>query len=687
MILKSIEYNNFQLFSEARINFEKINAVTGVNLDSPDESANGSGKTTAGISGILFCLYGKVDGINIVDLLRIGEKKASVKTIWEDNGKEIIITRTIPSSLTIIIDGEDFDGNTIALKERYVNEKFGTYEDFRMFRTIDSEQGINLLSLGGTALRKTMMSFIDEECAVWRDKVLDIKSEREKFGKDKRPYKFYLSKKRLEVLKSNQEKFELSIKEAKEEIKKQDILLSDLRIKKSNINQKIESNKNQIKEYQNHIIDLEHKIADYQKSEVNTPIETINKIDYEAQVKAIETNLDLKEKELEEIKIEKEEIITTVQKYILLIAETELSIEHVQNEIEKLEIEIKSLDTLESNSRCDKCGAQVTEENKAGFKKEKLDLIIRKKEGKERITKKLQKVQIDCKNYETSKLEKNKEEKAAEKIISDLRSNIKQLQKLKDTQTEAISNQEKEIAKRKTENDNREISIKEAEKQTGETNDRIKILLEDNRKQEKDLFNINESLEAETDFASVHTSNLEKTEPKQVKIKEYILKLSEAFKFETYKYTQQDIEVCQEAIRTVDAFAGVYIEEWLQQLEIIINDLLRTMNLSIKFLSTKDFIEVYDNGKTLKYGQLSSGQKTFLNAIFKLAILLHKGQNDGIFLADEGFSSMDKVNLSKFITVCNGLNIQVNFIYQNIDRIENVNYINVVRKNGESQIE
>jgi len=687
MILKSIEYINFQLFSEASINFEKINAITGVNLDSPDESANGSGKTTAGISGILFCLYGKVDGINIVDLLRIGEKKASVKSVWEDNGKEIVIIRTIPSALTITIDGDDFDGNTIALKERYINEHFGTCEDFRMFRTIDSEQGINLLSLGGTALRKTMMSFIDEECAVWRDKVLDIKSEREKFGKDKRPYKFYLSKKRLEVLKSNQEKFELSIKEAKEETKKQDVLISDMRIKKSGVLQKIESNKNQIKEIQNSIKDLDFKFCQFQKSADCAPVETIIKIDYETKAKAAEQQLDVKEKELEEIKTELEEIQDNINNVKLEVKESEVMIAKYIGDITKLNTEIKNLDVVKSNSKCDRCGAQVTEENKNSFKKEKQEIISRYEKTIAEIDTKIQSVNLGLNNLIESELCKKTEQKSVEKIISELRSGMKQLQNLKDKQTEAINNQEKAIAKQKAESESRETLIKEAIEQIEGHNNKIKILTKDNAGLKNDMTRLEERIEAETDYTSVFENTLTVLEPRQLKLKEYILKLTEAFKFENYKYTQQDIEICQEAIRTIDSFAGFYIEEWLQQLEIIINDLLRTMNLRIKFLSTKDFIEVYDNEKTLKYGQLSSGQKTFLNAIFKLAILLHKGQNDGIFLADEGFSAMDKVNLSKFITVCNGLNIQVTFIYQNIDRIETVNYINVVRKNGESQIE
>jgi len=170
------------------------------------------------------------------------------------------------------------------------------------------------------------------------------------------------------------------------------------------------------------------------------------------------------------------------------------------------------------------------------------------------------------------------------------------------------------------------------------------------------------------------------------KIKNNIMKLKEAFKFKDYKYTAKDVLLYSEAIKVLDSFAGYYIGEWLNQLELIINDLLKSINMSIEFTNDKNFIKVKDNKQELDYASCSSGQKTFLSAIFKLAILLHKGENSGIIIADEGLGNLDAINLKRFITICNELNFQVIIIYHNLSDIDNVKKITVIRQNNVSNI-
>jgi DNA repair exonuclease SbcCD ATPase subunit len=174
---------------------------------------------------------------------------------------------------------------------------------------------------------------------------------------------------------------------------------------------------------------------------------------------------------------------------------------------------------------------------------------------------------------------------------------------------------------------------------------------------------------------------------KSLKTNEYISKLKEAFKFSEYKYTKADIQLYTDTIKTLDNFIAYYVQEWLTNLSIILNDLLKEINISVIFNTEKSFITVNNNGQELKYEQLSSGQKVFLNAIFKLGILLNEGITEGLILIDEGINTLDEINLFKFIEILKNLNFQTVLIYQNINKeLKEVNYINVIRKEGETKL-
>ena len=108
--------------------------------------------------------------------------------------------------------------------------------------------------------------------------------------------------------------------------------------------------------------------------------------------------------------------------------------------------------------------------------------------------------------------------------------------------------------------------------------------------------------------------------------------------------------------------------------------------MQVEFDPEKEFVKIKNGENELKYEQLSSGQKCFLSSVFKLAILLHKGENEGIIIADEGLGNMDSVNFLKFIEICKTLPFQYFIIYQNLPEIEDVNKIDIIRQNGESKI-
>lgn len=203
MIIKNIKLNNFQLFESVFINFEKINIISGKNFDSPNESGNGAGKSTLCLSAILFGLYGYCpEGIVIKDLLRFSKKEASIEIECSINDEHYKIIRKIPSELQIFLNDKEIQANTLTIKQKFIDEKFGDVNFFRQYRCCDLKNGINVLDLGIVSLRKTLMGFIEGIFTDIRNKLLAQKVERERYSIDKKLCKHYLSTKRQDILKN-----------------------------------------------------------------------------------------------------------------------------------------------------------------------------------------------------------------------------------------------------------------------------------------------------------------------------------------------------------------------------------------------------------------------------------------------------------------------------------------------------
>ena len=192
-----------------------------------------------------------------------------------------------------------------------------------------------------------------------------------------------------------------------------------------------------------------------------------------------------------------------------------------------------------------------------------------------------------------------------------------------------------------------------------------------------------DQLKSELEVLAYYNAILEQKEDEERKARECLLKLKEAQKFAAYKYTKEDVQLYADSIKILDSFSSYYIMEWLSNLEIIINDLLKGLNLAVEFNAEKDFIKIINNGEELNYSQLSSGQKKFLGTVFKIGILLQEGIDSGLLLFDEGLGDIDQINFYKLIDILKELNFQCVIIYQNVDKsIQDVNYINAERKDG-----
>ena len=193
-------------------------------------------------------------------------------------------------------------------------------------------------------------------------------------------------------------------------------------------------------------------------------------------------------------------------------------------------------------------------------------------------------------------------------------------------------------------------------------------------------------LESEEESIEYYDDTLSVLRNKENKAREKLLRLKGAYQFKDYKYTKADIVIYDEAIKVLDSFAGEYIKEWLSSLQIVINNLLQSINISVEFTSDKDFMKVSDNGQVMKYDLLSTGQKLFLNVIFKLAILLQQNKT-GLVITDDGLNNIDKPNLFPLINILKTLPFQIIGTYQNYtEEIEEIKHLIIVREKGISHV-
>jgi len=491
VVIKSITLKNFQLFKDQTINLARINLIAGLNYDSLEEngiySSNGSGKSTI-LNAILFGLFGEVTEVNLKDLIRIGTKEAEVSVVLSHNNQNIIISRKIPSALSIREDGKLLQFNTATIAQKYLNDLFGSdFLHYRTYNLIDNKKGINLLDLGITPLRKSLMDFVNAQFITIRQSLLAKKLERETYNVNKRLYTFHLSTKRQTLLETG-------------------------------------------------LLTLQEELSSAKK-------------DYEDQYKEIE-------------------------KYSSLIDSKEKIIYYKNQELKKAEEGICPI----LKKSCDRIGNKLTDKDKLESQTEIKDL-------------------------------------------------------------------------------NHDISVAKKFR------------------------------ELEGSYLSICNGQYESIQKRVQKTKEYLMKLKEAQKFSAYKYTQTDVQLYSDSIKTLDAFASYYIISYLDNLKIIINDLLQSLNISIDFSINKDFLTINNNEQDLKYEMLSSGQRAWLGIIFKLGILLNEGITTGLVLCDEGMNTLDNVNFQKLLTIIKTLNFQFVIIKQDSVKSDEINQIRVIRENNESKID
>jgi exonuclease SbcC len=674
-MLNLLRLKNFKLFKNEEIPLHKLNIIKGINHDDEELSSNGSGKSSI-LEGIIFALFGEGSGKNLQDLISFDSKSTDVYLQSDD----LDIRRKVPTELTIIRQGVEVQKNTNTLKQEEINSLIGDYSFFKKYRLIN-KQAVNLLDLGLVSLRKELMEFINADFSNIRQSLLAQKLEKEKYSISKKPYHFYLSTKRKEILEKELIKKQNDIKQLQITIDKQyeiyNNILSDIQAKiKSTDNIDNDSIQNKIAGIKTDIVCYKEKIVKLGE------IKEVSYIGYTKLINSLQEmnetlgiDIEYLENEINNHQSEKNRINTEVN-----IEKTKS--QEMGTRIIKLKGEIQNIQSLNSNSKCDKCGSTIEESKKEIFITEKQEEIKQIINDQNTINLGINHCEINGKLEEKELIKLNTELKGLKKELQINQSKIKELNEKNIEQSELKEKTSLKDADIKKYNELIEMSQVQIKELTNS--------IEKNKKTIEQLYHDVEHLKKQFIMEKDKLDSLkiqkETLELKEKRTNNYLMKLTEAFKFSEYKYTVKDITLYDSSIKVIDDFAGWYIQKWLDNLAIVINNLLEKINLSVTFSADKQFLTIVNEGKSMKYESLSSGQQCFLNCIFKIAILLNNGINNGVLMFDEGINTLDKINLKKLIEVLKNLQFQTFLIYQNYDLEEEVNVITVVREKGESKI-
>ena len=211
MILQSIVLVGFRNFTGFNLfDFSKLTLVKG---------KNGKGKSTLCKNAILFALYGYSEQkLEQLPNKHLETPKCNVQVEIKIGDDLYKIQRFVPTNIKVW-------KNDIELKlakaeyQNFINETFGTREQFIRFRLIDHKEGTQLLDRGDNELKRTLLSLDQTVFNAIRSSLVSKKSQREQFNKDKlKVSSHYPSFKRLQILDKGIQNNKKQIAEKEEEV-------------------------------------------------------------------------------------------------------------------------------------------------------------------------------------------------------------------------------------------------------------------------------------------------------------------------------------------------------------------------------------------------------------------------------------------------------------------------------------
>jgi len=197
-----------------------------------------------------------------------------------------------------------------------------------------------------------------------------------------------------------------------------------------------------------------------------------------------------------------------------------------------------------------------------------------------------------------------------------------------------------------------------------------------------DIAHLNEEIEEQKEILTQIKKNINNFTFKLDSIKILILKLTTRLKQKEFIYSNKDIAIIKKSIEYLDKFYSNYISFWLSNLEPIINSVIESIGLKVNFVLNKTGnldIVLSTPSNTYKYTELSTGQRLILNIALQLTLLLEKNE-DGLIIADEGFSSLDETNLTHIFKLFNNLPFQLVSVVHRFSYPGDINLIKLERK-------
>lgn len=673
MLITRLYLKGFKCFKEERsFVIDRINLISG---------SNGQGKTTLAVDSILFAIYGySSQTLEKLVSKSLKIKECLVRIELEDNGKKLIIERTYPTSLTIYENGIKLNFPNTKETQDYLNSLFSNIDWFKKFRMIDTKEGINILEEGKTSLKKTLLSLQESWFNNIRQKLLDKKRIYEEYSVNKKPYSFYLSEKRLNILEEGYNKLDIQLKNDKQDLIKHQEGLNNLKTNYNNVVFKLQSTDSQIKDKDIKLNKGIILVNDYiKKIEVatNKPLKAdISVIDYNKQILTKEECLNKKLELLNETKLFAIQLHKDITATNIQINSLQNEINNAEDKIEDLNEQILGLEGIQIETKCDKCGSLITIEQKDKFKNEnegKIKLLVKKLED-------LHNLSLE-RNKELNELENN-----LDKINIDILERDKEIAKVR-IDIKELNNQrllqDKDIAEIKNQKQNKEAEINKYTELLNvydKENIQLEIELEELTEQREIIYKEEPILKV--DVLEKQTIIIYYTELYNKLEKKYQLtfqrknQLKEAFKFKEYKYTNKDLLIINKCIKELDNFYNYFITEWIKTLEPIINSILDKIGFRIEFKNDFDIV-LYKDNEEYTYKDLSQGQRLLLSIALKLALLLESNEK-GLLIADEGFDALDDENLNYIIRLFKDYPFQLlAMVHRFSMEDEDINHINL----------
>lgn len=329
---------------------------------------NGSGKSTLGLDAVLFCLWGYLpNGKVLTDIpTRNKSKTASVRLSIRKGMDQYVIIRQIPTKIEMFENGVALELNNAEIQNK-INTLFGDVNNFKKFRTVDKDQGVNFVDPKSAVSLKKIVFALSEE--VFNEKKLAleaIKKEREDYNKDKlSSYSFYPSEKRLELLKLKKERTKEEYQQKQEEMQELEVSLREIEKKissqesdKRNINSTNNNIRSQIQKMSNNKCYVCGTILDISKNKAVIEKLQLDIKENEEKIKKIDSVLMVcqeEKKELNDLLLNPREELNKINNHVLKISELILKLsdrikqkdfKYTNRDVEIAKQAIKELDYL-----------------------------------------------------------------------------------------------------------------------------------------------------------------------------------------------------------------------------------------------------------------------------------------------------------------------------------------------------